>query len=139
MFFFMREERSVKSPSSNNLVKINYLTCPVTSPILWVPVCRSAFTLIFLNQEYTLGAVFQIRLILIWIRIRILGSVSCNNGSCSKSDLKSEKYDLFCYLWSKYLSVNISLKVLKKCMIFLWFLLKFSMILADFLLPGSGS
>ena len=94
----------------------------------------------------------QIRFILIWIRI--LGSVSWNNGSgsesCSKSDLKSgkyqllfdffyykkyisPKYDLFCYLWGKYLSVNIKI-VLKKCMIFLWFRWfswKFSMIFIE--------
>ena len=45
------------------------------------------------------NAVLRIRFILIWIRI--LRSVSWNNGSgsCSKSDLKSGKYQLLCYFF----------------------------------------
>ena len=39
------------------------------------------------------GTVLRIHFILIWIRI--LGSASWNNGSNSKSDQKSEKYQLF--------------------------------------------
>ena len=104
---------------------------------------------------------FRIRFIL--IRIRILGSVLWNNGSssgsgsCSRSDLKLRKYqlflilffkniflqknDMFGYLWGKYLCpLNKSLIFSKKCMIFLVFfgrfLWKFSMIKAVFLLPG---
>ena len=101
--------------------------------------------------------VLRIRFILIWIRI--LGSVTWNTGSCSESDpeyqllfylffLKkiciSPKYDLLCYLWGKiFMSVNISFIVLKKNVWysndFGWFMWKFSIILADFLLPESVS
>ena len=47
--------------------------------------------ILFQNQWFF--AVFRIRFILIWIRI--LGSVSWNNRTGSKSDLKSGKYQLF--------------------------------------------
>ena len=45
-----------------------------------------------------LETVLRIRFILIWIRI--LGSVSWNNGSCFKSDLKSREYQLLFYFFS---------------------------------------
>ena len=54
--------------------------------------------------------VFRIRFILIWIRIRIVRSVSCNNGSgsisCSGSDLKSRKYQIFknFFFYQRYIS-----------------------------------
>ena len=69
--------------------------------------------------------VLRIRFILIWIRI--LGSVSWNNGSGSCSKYISPKYDLFCYLWGKYMymSVNVSLIVLKKMYDFLMILVDF--------------
>ena len=106
----------------------------------------------------------RIRFILIWIRIRILGSVSWNNvsgsGSCSKSDLKSGKYQLFfyfffdkkyispkyglfCYLYGKYLCSKHKFNSFEKDVwyskYFGGFWWKFSMILVDLLLPGSGS
>ena len=111
--------------------------------------------------------VFRIRLILIWIRIqiRILGSVLWKNGSgsgsCSKSDIKSRKYKLLLYFF--FYKKNIFLRNMICFVIygvniyvskhkfnsseknvwysndFGWFLWKFSMILADFLLSGSVS
>ena len=47
------------------------------------------------GAAWLLKSVLRIRFILIWI----LGSVSWNNGSCSKSDLKSEKYQLLFYFF----------------------------------------
>ena len=100
----------------------------------------------------------RIRFILIWIRI--LGSVSWNNGSGSKSDLKSEKYQLMFYFFFYkkniflrnmicFVIYGVSIYVSKHKLNsfeknlwyydFRWFSWKFSMILADFLLPGSGS
>ena len=102
--------------------------------------------------------VLRIRFILIWIWI--LGSGSWNNGSGSKSDLKSGKYQLWFYF---FLYKNIVLRNMICLVIcgvniwvskhkfnsfeknvwysydFRWFSWKFSMILAEFLLPGSGS
>ena len=66
------------------------------------------FSKIWNADQKLYKAVLRIRFILIWIRIRILGSVSWNNGSgsCSKSDLKSGKYQLLFYFFSikKYIS-----------------------------------
>ena len=95
---------------------------------------------------WLLKPVLRIRFILIWIRI--IGSVSWNNGSgsCSESDLKSGKYQLLFYFFFSikkniflrnmiyfviygvniYVSKHKFITVLrKKYMIFLWFSLIF--------------
>ena len=104
--------------------------------------------------------VLRIRFILIWIRI--LGSVSWNNGSgsgsCSKSDPKISTFvnfffsikiiilrNMICFVIygvNIYVSkhkFNRNEKNVWYSYDFRWFSWKFSMILADFLLPGSES
>ena len=101
------------------------------------------------------------------LRIRFIfigsGSVSWNNGSgswsgsCFKSDLKSTFVLLFFSIKNIFLRNMICFVIYGVYIYvskhkfssfeknvwysndFLWFLLKFSMILTDFLLPGSGS
>ena len=64
-------------------------------------------------------ALFWIRFILIWIRNRILRSVSWNNGSgsCSESDLKSKKYQFSFTLFS---IKNVFLQKKRSVLLFRW-------------------
>ena len=86
-------------------------------------------------------SVLRIRFILICIRIRILLRIRPKIEEIptfvllffSIKNIFLQNKILFCYSRGKYLCpLNISLIFLEKCMIFLWFLLKFSMILSVF-------
>ena len=123
-----RERERRKGRSGNELYKIKWSIVPGISQycfflfIFWLIyvflsvvlslvlarwICLSLKNFIFFKfltiilQIVSFKSVFRIRFILIWIRI--LGSVSWNNGSgsesCSKSDLKSGKYQRLFYFF----------------------------------------
>ena len=94
------------------------------------------------------NAVLRIRFILIWIRIRILLQIRPKIGKISTFGLlffsikNTFLRNMICFVIygvNIYVSKHKFNSFEKKCIIFLWFSWKFSMISADFLLPGSGS